>query len=387
MDNLEILLEMINAKKCTLLGIGPMSKNCIDVVIDLANNYEIPFMLIASRRQIESKEFGCGYVNNWSTEEFSQYVKEKNKKNNIILCRDHGGPYQNENEVKQNLPFKDIMQNTKKSFRTDIENGFKIIHIDPSHDLFSEISLDEMLNRIFEMYEFCYSVSKETKNKIFIEISIGKEDGGLSTISEVKYSLEKIEKFCQKKDLPLPLFFVIKTGNYVMETQNVGIFEDILNNKKIDVKSKLNEIIEYCNQKKILIKVHNGDYLSNSALISHPQMGFHAINIAPEFGVVESRSILSWLSKNDLQKFEDEFLKIAYKSQKWQKWILPNSNITENEKAIIAGHYIFSTKEFANFKRKILEHVDNKNDLDDFLKIEIKKSVLKYLKCLNLISN
>jgi hypothetical protein len=171
-----------------------------------------------------------------------------------------------------------------------------------------------------------------------------------------------------------------------METQNVGIFEDIIN-KKSDVELKLKEIIEFCNQKKIMVKVHNGDYLSESALSLHPQMGFHAINIAPEFGIIETRSILSWLSKNNLQKFEEEFLDIAYKSEKWQKWVLTNSNLTKKEKAIIAGHYILSTNEFAAFKKKILEQINNKNDFDDFIKNNIKNGVLKYLRCLNLINN
>ena len=41
-------------RRCTLLGVGPMSKNCVDVTIELANNHKIPLMLIASRRQIDS---------------------------------------------------------------------------------------------------------------------------------------------------------------------------------------------------------------------------------------------------------------------------------------------------------------------------------------------
>ena len=51
----------------TLLGVGPMSKECVDRVIHLANTYCKPILLIASRRQIDSEEFGGGYVNNWST--------------------------------------------------------------------------------------------------------------------------------------------------------------------------------------------------------------------------------------------------------------------------------------------------------------------------------
>ena len=47
-------------RRCTLLGVGPMSLNCVDAAIELANENEIPLLLIASRRQIDSEEFGGG---------------------------------------------------------------------------------------------------------------------------------------------------------------------------------------------------------------------------------------------------------------------------------------------------------------------------------------
>ena len=52
-----------------------MSTNCIDAVINISEEYNTPIQLIASRRQIDSEIHGRGYVNNWSTEEFSNYVK------------------------------------------------------------------------------------------------------------------------------------------------------------------------------------------------------------------------------------------------------------------------------------------------------------------------
>ena len=45
----------------------------VQAAADTLNEFNIPLMLIASRRQIESKKLGGGYVNNWSTEEFSKY--------------------------------------------------------------------------------------------------------------------------------------------------------------------------------------------------------------------------------------------------------------------------------------------------------------------------
>jgi len=77
------------------IGIGPMSKPCVDAVIDLANEHRLPLMLIASRRQIECEAQGGGYVNGWTTETFARYVRGRDQGDYVLLCRDHGGPWQN----------------------------------------------------------------------------------------------------------------------------------------------------------------------------------------------------------------------------------------------------------------------------------------------------
>lgn len=379
------IIEHISKKKCMMLGIGPMSKNCVDVVIELANRYEIPLMLIASRRQIETEKIGRGYVNNWSTEEFSRYVKERDNKNNIILCRDHGGPYQNENEDNKNKSFEEVMNDAKKSFRADIESGFKIIHIDPSENLTSKLKVEEMIERIFELYEFCYTVAKENQSEIYIEISIGKEDGEISNFLDIKCSIEKIEEFCKEKNFPLPLFFVIKTGNHVLETQNVGILDDIVEGKYEKEKNEILKMIDFCKSKNIFVKEHNGDYLLEKTLREHPKMGIDAVNVAPEFGVVETRAILSFFKENDINKFRQRFLDISFNSNKWKKWMIPNSDKSNIDKAIISGHYVFSSRDFIELKKEVVETLRNKEDFDKFLKSEIKKSILKYLQQLKIL--
>ena len=379
MDNMNFLLDYAKKNQCTLLGIGPMSKNCVDVVIDLVNEFNIPLMLIASRRQIESKELGGGYVNNWSTEEFSKYVHENDKHGKIVLCRDHGGPYQNENENKQNFSYEQIMEKAKESFKADIESNFKIIHIDPTENLIFDLTIDKMLNRIYELYSFCYSIADKYDKKISIEICIGKEDGGISNLSEIQYAIKNIEKFCNSKNLPLPLFMVLKTGNHVLETKNIGIFEEVIDGKEVEEENEIKKMIEFCNQKGIMVKEHNGDYLTNHALEYHPKLGIHAINVAPEFGVIETKAILSWLEKNNLNKYSEQFLEISYNSGKWKKWMLPNTTTTKTDKAIISGHYIFSTPEFQDLKKKILQHSKSNNDFENYLKTEIKNSITRYL--------
>ena len=123
----EKLIRFMNSRRCTLLGVGPMSKNCVDAAIELSNDHEIPLMLIASRRQIDAEEFGGGYVNNWSTERFAEYVIKNDRKGKIILARDHGGPWQNDFEKEQKLSLRNAMESAKRSFRIDIESGFEKI--------------------------------------------------------------------------------------------------------------------------------------------------------------------------------------------------------------------------------------------------------------------
>ena len=74
------LIKYLFDHRCTFFGVVPMSVNCVDATIELANQYNTQIMLIASRRQIDSKKFNGGYVNNWTTSEFVKYVIDKDKK-------------------------------------------------------------------------------------------------------------------------------------------------------------------------------------------------------------------------------------------------------------------------------------------------------------------
>ena len=378
--------DFLSKRKCTLLGVGPMSKNCIDASIEISNEHNIPLMLIASRRQIDSNESGGGYVNNWTTEKFSEYVKICDKNKNIILCRDHGGPWQNDYEKNNKLNFHEAMESAKKSFAVDIKSNFQIIHIDPTIDIHTKISTEQIFERIFDLYEYCNTTSKKLNKKIVFEISLGKEDGGFDKYEEIKQIVSKMESFCRNGDFPLPYFLVVRTGNYVMELKNVGSFEStFLDTNQASSKTNLLKIIEFCNKHQIRIKEHNTDYLSDRALQLHPEIGIHAANIAPEFAVAETRAFLSLLKKYQLEKELEKFIEISYSSKKWEKWMLSDSKLGKQEKAIISGHYIFGKNEFIDLKNDVERKVSLKGTLDSYLKLEVKKSIIRYLNLFSMI--
>jgi hypothetical protein len=157
--------NFLNKNRCTLLGVGPMSLNCVDAAIELANEYEAPLLLIASRRQIDSEEFGGGYVNNWTTAEFARYVIDRDKKGKILLARDHGGPWQSILEKEAGFGLRRAMESAKSSYRADIEAGFQVLHIDPSVDIHGQPKVDEVLDRVFDLYEFCWSQAQKNLHR------------------------------------------------------------------------------------------------------------------------------------------------------------------------------------------------------------------------------
>ena len=376
----DLLLKSLK-KKCTLLGVGPMSKNCVDVAIDISNKYDITLFLIASRRQIDADQFNGGYVNNWSTRTFSEYVGKRDKNKKIILCRDHGGPWQNPKEIEKKLDLDSAIKSAKESFLEDIKNGFKKIHIDPSIDIFRKPSTEEILNRIFDLYEYCWEKSKEYKNDIIFEIGTEEQSGGINTQEELEYILASVNNFCDKNKLPKPFFVVFQCGTRVMETRNIGSFDLPLRVKdEIPAEIQLPKTIETCLKNNVFLKEHNADYLSNEALSWHPRLGIHAANVAPEFGVTETRALLNILETNNLKDLAEEFLSISYASMKWKKWILPNSKISKREKSIISGHYVFSNPKVLEIKEKAIFDLKGKGiNLDYFLKKEISVCMKRIL--------
>jgi len=378
--------EFVNNRCCTLLGVGPMSINCVDAAIDLANEYEVPLMLIASRRQVDSDEFGGGYVNNWSTRDFADYVIDRDRKGKIMLARDHGGPWQSEVEKNTSLSLRRAMESAKRSYQTDIDSGFEILHIDPSIDIHANPSTDEILERIFELYEFCWSYASQQNKEVLFEIGTEEQSGSTNTQEELEYTLVRMKEFCEKNTLPYPTFVVIQTGTRVMETRNVGSFDTPLRVKgEVPAEIQVPKMVQICRSHGIWMKEHNTDYLSDEALRWHPRLGIHAANVAPEFGVTETKAFLSILADNNLDRLIDDFLQLSFDSRKWEKWMLPDTGADDQDRAIIAGHYVFSSAEFDDIRERAESSLSVKKiDLKFELKNAVKKAIKRYMRAFRL---
>lgn len=374
--------RLVQSRRCTLLGVGPMSQNCVDACIELANEANVPLFLIASRRQIDSQELGGGYVNRWHTREFAEYVTTRDKKSNVILSRDHGGPWQNEREVKQGLSLRLAMDSAKASYLEDLKSGFQKIHIDPSIDLYGGATVDDIIDRVLDLYEFCWSHAQRLGQEVIFEIGTEEQTGATSgTEAELHYVLREIKLRCGSAGLPLPTFVVVQTGTKVIETRNVGSFDSPVRvANELAVEIQVPKMLEVCRNHGVMLKQHNTDYLSDESLKWHPRLGIHSANVAPEFGVTETRALLEAFKVAGRDDLGGRFVEVALASGKWKKWVYPESSLSDIQLASICGHYVFADPEVVELKRELASVLyGSELGLEERLKQAVKAAILRYM--------
>jgi tagatose-1,6-bisphosphate aldolase non-catalytic subunit AgaZ/GatZ len=380
--------ERFSKKNCTQLGVGPMSKNCVDAAIELAHEYDVPLMLIASRRQVECLELGGGYANNWDTFSFAEYVRKKDPQRTVLLARDHGGPWQHPKESQLFTQVEDAMESAKLSFLRDIEAGFQILHIDPVISVGGgAITLEWIMDKVFELYAYCMDVARALGREIIIELGTEEQqEEPLEDPRNLAMLLDGVIEFCDKRGYPRPAFMVVQTGTKVMARRNVGVFPS--SKEQIPAyleKHRIAELVRICEERQVMLKQHNTDYLTDESLRFHPMVGIHAVNVAPEFGVIETLELLRLLEQEGMQEDIATFVEICVASGKWEKWMIPGEDASDREMAIICGHYLFMDETVVAIKAELDVRLQKRDIvLDDLLKAAVKQSIYRYMKCFNL---
>lgn len=311
------------------LGIGPMSPEIIEAVFRYSNYMRKQLMLIASKNQIDHSG---GYVNGWTTKQYMDFVKqmkEKYPQANVLVCRDHCGPGFNGNH--------DI-EDVYKTIKTDIENGFDLIHIDFCH---MKGDRDYVLSEAKRAVEYCLRLNP----KIMLEIGTDENAAtnySAANLKEIENEIDFFTSFCK------PEFFVVQTGSLVKEIEQVGNF-----NKKF-----VKEINEKIVAKGLKLKEHNADYLTQNEIAERKGI-VGAMNIAPQLGVVQTKTIMERCLMYGV-KFND-FVDEVYKGGKWKKWM--HNNTPENKMlcAIIAGHYHFKSDNY----KKIINELSKCEDIQE----------------------
>ena len=310
--------------------IGPMSKNIVDAIVEFCTNTGNIIGLIPSRRQVE---WDGGYVNNWTTEEFSKYVTT------LPLQRDHGGPGQGNND-----------DDGFESLSYDARH-FQLIHIDPWKKY---PKYTDGLEKTIEMIKFAYNINPQLIFEVGTEEAIrpfeADELNQLVVDLQVAFPKEMYERI---------KYLVIQSGTSLKGTDQTGEYNS----------DRLKQMIEVAKSHGLISKEHNGDYIPVEVIKEKFDLGLDCINIAPEFGLIET---LTYLSEIKDEKTFDRFWQICYDSKRWVKWVNPGFDPYVNKEQLIkiCGHYVLTNPEFISEIKSQFPDID----------IKIKNNVTRKLK-------
>jgi len=309
--------------------IGPMTKNVVDTIAEYSNKSGNLIGLIPSRRQIE---FNSGYVNNWTTEEFSKYVKSISS--NIVIKRDHAGPGQGQ-----------LDDDGYQSLSEDCKY-LDLIHIDPWKK-YPDFNLG--LTETIRMIEHCYNLNSKLEYEIGTEEAIRRFEP-----YELDELVSKLKSRLHTRVFKKIKYLVIQSGTFLTGNTQTGSYDS----------QRLLTMIKVAKKYNLISKEHNGDYIPIHTIHEKFNLGLDSINIAPEFGLIETQTYLDHMEEGS-EEFE-RFWQICYDSMKWQKWVSSEFNPIANKKELIqiCGHYVLSLPTFVDIKEKY-------PDIDGIIKTNI----------------
>ena len=300
--------------------IGPMSKNIVDTIVEFCSNTGNTIGLIPSRRQVE---WDGGYVNNWTTEEFSKYVTT------LPLQRDHGGPGQGNND-----------DDGFESLSYDARH-FQLIHIDPWKKY---PKYTDGLEKTIEMIKFAYNINPQLIFEVGTEEAIRPFEA-----DELNQLVVDLQVALPKEIYKRIKYLVIQSGTSLKGTDQTGEYNS----------DRLKQMIEVAKSHGLISKEHNGDYIPVEVIKEKFDLGLDCINIAPEFGLIET---LTYLSEIKDEKTFDRFWQICYDSKRWVKWVNPGFDPYVNKEQLIkiCGHYVLTNPEFISEIKSQFPDIDTK---------------------------
>ena len=297
------------------LGFGPMSLMITHILLDYARYNKKPLMIIASRNQVD---VDSGYV--MSTHDLADAYNRHWSKY-AILCRDHCGPYFLDSE--KTLNESQALEATKKTIAHDIENGFSLIHIDTSR-----------CQNPYRSAELLFNFALKLSPNIWFEFGTEDNIGVAAAFKKYQEDVDFVSQWPNVK------FVVGQTGSLTKEDKQVGSFD----------LETVKELVSYAELKKVQFKEHNADYLDSQQILSRKHAGVHACNIAPQLGVIQTRTILRLAEYYgvDSTEFQTEVLN----SGKWAKWMLGDDISLKVE---VAGHYCFGLDSYKRLENQLAQ--------------------------------
>jgi hypothetical protein len=142
----------------------------------------------------------------------------------------------------------------------------------------------------------------------------------------------------------------------------------------------------------MVFKEHNADYLPTDALARHAEAGIGMVNVAPEFGHVETMALLRFAdleAQSGLHHpshFRDVLRRHVAGSGRWLKWLSAQTPGSADDALPAAvetcGHYLFAVAEVRQARRALIANCQAAKislDPERDVEYEVAASIGRYL--------
>ncbi|MBI2441058.1 MAG: class II D-tagatose-bisphosphate aldolase, non-catalytic subunit [Lentisphaerae bacterium] len=393
-------------RDCTLLGVGPVSEVVVRAAFQACARHNCPPIFIASRNQVDLKRLGHGYLmGGMDQKTFVAFLKrleqESAYRGTVFICRDHGGPWQRDAELKAKLPAAQAMAIARRSFRADIAAGFNYLHIDPTKCPHRHTQ-EQLVQWTVELLAYCETVRRRLGLDA-IDYEVGTEDiqGGLTTAETYESFLKKLTARLTKAHLPLPTCVVGQTGTLCKLDRNVGRFDAQGTARLVKIAARYG----------VGFKEHNGDYLAAAICRAHPGLGITGMNVAPEFGLVETEALLALadletklvragrLREKKASHLRQLLLEKTFTGTPWKKWMtaeiskrapaqIKADNALRLLIARVCGHYTYADPAIRSARKRLYANLGRcrcfpkpgANSADDFVLGKVRAQIEFYIR-------
>lgn len=384
-------------KPMTLLGACPNSISVIKASFRAAKRNNAPIIFVATLNQVDNDGGYTGMTQKDFVKELKQEARRYNYTGEYIVAIDHGGPWLKDKQTIEHWTYEQAMEGVKQSFRSAVDAGYDMIHVDPTVDRTLPkgqiIKIETVAERTIELITYIENYRKSKGiPKISYEVGTEEVHGGLADETVFNKFLLLLKEGLAKNGCgdAWPDFIVGKVGTDLSTTY----FDPVVAKKLTSTVAKYGSYI----------KGHYTDDVANPE--EYPICGMGAANVGPEFTVSEYNALeeLEGLEKKLYEEGRVAILsgmmgtleKLIVVSGRWKKWINEDESaddfyaISPERRRWLIGtgaRYVWQNPEAVAARISLYDNLNqNGIDAEEIVLSNIEKDIDKYFHAFNIVN-
>jgi tagatose-1,6-bisphosphate aldolase non-catalytic subunit AgaZ/GatZ len=382
----------------TLLAVCPNSEAVLEAAIRAAAKNNTPMLFAATLNQVDVDGGYTGWTQAEFVSKIERYADRYHWDGPLYPCLDHGGPWLKDLHTIDDLSFDETMEAVKRSITACLENGYRLLHIDPTVDRMLSpgqlIPNEFVVSRTIELITY----AERERNRLGImpvDYEVGSEEvhGGLVAFQRFEVFLKSLRRGLNENGLShaWPCFIVAQVGTDLHTTA----FNS-------DVAKRLYDIVAPMGT---LVKGHYTDWVDNPE--DYTVAGVGGANVGPEFtaeeylalrdmskkekGILQTRSGLE--PSNIMLELKNEILG----SNRWKKWLQPDEKgssfdeLTDNRQDWLlqtGARYVWAKPKVLEARQKLYANIGLvMQDPHEYVLRRIESVIDKYINAFNLFDS